>query len=223
MAEMMIWLAQVLRNEGLRVVEYPGWQTRGRNTMTPKGVVAHHTGGQRTNDQSYADFLVAGRSDLAGPLAQLFLARDGTFWVLAAGKANHAGEGGWKGLVGNSTVIGIEAESTGKDGWPPEQYEPYVRGTAALLRRIGRNAEWVCGHKEWATPPGRKWDPGSMNMDAFRADVARHLIPEELPLDHLTPKEIEKLRTLIRSVESVDSNMTFAQYAIKHIREARKG
>ena len=60
------------------------------------------------------DTLIQGRSDLPGPLAQLGLGRDGTYYVIAAGKCNHAGAGSWKGVTsGNTDFIGIEAENTG--------------------------------------------------------------------------------------------------------------
>ena len=40
-----VWLADVLRAEGIKVVEYPGWKDRGHGDMgTIWGVVAHHTG-----------------------------------------------------------------------------------------------------------------------------------------------------------------------------------
>ncbi|HEY0366829.1 MAG TPA: hypothetical protein VGC73_10170 [Pyrinomonadaceae bacterium] len=38
---------------------------------------------------------------LPGPLAQLGLARDGTFFVIAAGRAIHAGESSFRGVAGN--------------------------------------------------------------------------------------------------------------------------
>ena len=48
---------------------------------------------------------------LPGPLAQLGLGRDGAYFVIAAGRAIHAGLGKFKGIVtGNSSFIGIEAE-----------------------------------------------------------------------------------------------------------------
>jgi hypothetical protein len=115
-----------------------------------------------------------GRPDLAGPLAQLCLGRDGTFFVVAAGRANHAGEGSWRGITtGNSSFVGIEAENTGAQGdpWPAVQIDAYRRGVAALLKRIDAGAEMCCGHKEFALPAGRKKDP-TFDMDDFRKHVA---------------------------------------------------
>lgn len=42
---------------------------------------------------------------------------------------------------------------------------------AAILKHIGRSAEFCCGHKEYALPKGRKPDP-LFDMDAFRSSVA---------------------------------------------------
>jgi hypothetical protein len=38
------------------------------------------------------------RPDLSGPLAQLCLGRDGAFYIIAAGRAYHAGAGNWQGV-----------------------------------------------------------------------------------------------------------------------------
>src|SRR5262249_34828207 len=119
--------------------------------------------------------LVQGRSDLPGPLAQLGLGRDGTYFVIAAGRANHAGKGNWKGILnGNTNLIGIEAENTGLPNdspWPVVQIDAYHRGVAAILKHIGRGFEFCAGHKEYALPTGRKSDP-NFAMDPFRSAVA---------------------------------------------------
>jgi N-acetyl-anhydromuramyl-L-alanine amidase AmpD len=119
--------------------------------------------------------LIQGRSDLSGPLAQLGLGRDGTYYVVAAGRCYHAGKGIWKGVTtGNSSFIGIEAENTGladDSPWPDVQMDAYQRGVAAILKRIGRTADFCAGHKEYALPPKRKDDP-SFDMIAFRSAVA---------------------------------------------------
>jgi hypothetical protein len=119
--------------------------------------------------------VVDGRSDLPGPLSHLGLGRDGTFYVIAAGRCNHAGAGSWQGLAaGNANFIGIEAENTGladDTPWPSVQLEAYRRGVAAILTHVGRPALFCVGHKEYALPKGRKDDP-DFEMEAFRRDVA---------------------------------------------------
>jgi N-acetyl-anhydromuramyl-L-alanine amidase AmpD len=87
--------------------------------------------------------------------------------------------GGWKGLVGNSTVFGIEAEHTGKRGvpWPTAQLDAMQRLSAQLSRRSGFDTGLICGHKEWA--PSRKIDPIDLNMDEMREAVAAILWMED--------------------------------------------
>ncbi|WP_010545077.1 N-acetylmuramoyl-L-alanine amidase [Sphingomonas elodea] len=168
----LIWLPEVLERAGLRVAEVPDWRTRGRGEMGPVlGVMCHHTGTIAGGNMPTLDTLVHGRADLAGPLCQLGLGRDGTYYVVAAGRANHAGPGRWEGVTtGNRSFIGIEAENGGRpeDLWPDVQMEAYQRGVAAILKHIGAGANMCCGHKEWA--PGRKPDP-LFDMARFRAEV----------------------------------------------------
>jgi len=91
MAFSLSWLADVLRNANLPVVEVDGWKTRGRRDLTsPRGVMCHHTAAPRGGNTPILRIVTQGRPDLAGPLAQLLLARDGTYYVVAAGVANHA-------------------------------------------------------------------------------------------------------------------------------------
>lgn len=170
------WMPEVLRAAGLVVREVPGWQTRGHGAMGDvAGVLAHHTAGPAAGNFPSERVVVQGRPDLAGPLANLGLARDGTWVVVAAGQAWHAGTGfvEWSGRDnGNSRLLGVEAESTGvADDWTPAQRESYPRGTAALLTRLGLGPERVIGHKEWS--PTRKIDPAFWDMTVFRAEVAR--------------------------------------------------
>ncbi|MCJ8506251.1 N-acetylmuramoyl-L-alanine amidase [Kocuria flava] len=155
-----------LKEQGLEVELVPGWQTRGSSSFTPRGVVNHWTGGPRIGDRPSLEICINGRPDLAGPLCNVFLTRSGVAVVVAAGRANHAGSGGWKGLVGNSSVFGIEAENSGGGEWTAQQRWSYPRINAALCRLAGINADMVCGHNEWA--PTRKIDPHDWPMPAMR-------------------------------------------------------
>lgn len=168
-----LWIADKLREHGVRVVEVAGWQTRGSDTFNPRGVVAHHTAGGAGEAPSL-NICINGRSGLPGPLANIVLGRSGTAYVIAAGRANHAGVGGWNGLSGNSSVFGIEAENRGydTDPWPGVQLDAYYKICRALIEGVGVGADRVCGHKEWATPRGRKIDPHSLDMNDFRNRVA---------------------------------------------------
>jgi hypothetical protein len=168
----LTWLPDVLLQAGLKVAYVPGWQTRGRGDAGQiQGVLCHHTVGVKTGNMPSLGTLVSGRPDLVGPLAQLGLGRDGTFYVIAAGKCNHAGSGTWQGITdGDESFIGIEAENTGgtDDPWPAAQVEAFQRGVAAILQHVSAGAEHCAGHKEYA--PDRKKDP-TLDMDAFRKAV----------------------------------------------------
>ncbi len=174
MAYSLTWLARVLLDADLKVSEVAGWPNRGAGDVVAiKGIVCHHTAGARNGNMPSLGVITDGRSDLAGPLSQLGLGRDGTFYVVAAGRANHAGRGAWHGVTtGNSSFIGIEAENTGTEPWPDVQVDAYRRGCAAILKKLGLTSNDCCGHKEWALPKGRKNDPNGIDMDQFRAQVA---------------------------------------------------
>lgn len=180
----LLWLPEVLKSAGLKVAITDGWETRGRAHMgTVAGVICHHTAGPATGNMPSLGLLIEGRSDLHGPLAQLGLGRDGTYYVIAAGLCNHAGPGVWQGITaGNTHFIGIEAENEGVagSGWPDVQMDAYWRGVAAILLHIRRGADACAGHKEYAQPPGRKSDP-RFDMKAFRAKVAGFMIGSTPP------------------------------------------
>lgn len=173
----LTWLPQVLLDAGLKVSEVGGWKSRGRGEVGPiKGVMCHHTATKASapGNMPTLQMLIDGRSDLPGPLAQLGLGRDGTYFVVAAGRANHAGAGNWQGLTGgNTNFIGIEAENSGlpDNPWPDVQIDAYERGVAAILKKVRADAIMCCGHKEYALPHGRKSDP-SFEMKPFRMNVA---------------------------------------------------
>lgn len=180
----LTFMPDVLRDAGLPVRVVPGWESRGHGAMnTVLGVLVHHTAGAATGLFPSERVVVEGRSGLAGPLCNLGLDRAGTWIVVAAGQAWHAGTGSapWcPANQGNSRLIGVEAESVGtRDDWTAAQRESYPRGVAALLRHLGLPASRVIGHKEWA--PGRKIDPAFWDMNAFRADTARWMTNPTAP------------------------------------------
>ncbi len=187
-----VWLADVLRAEGIKVVEYPGWKDRGHGDMeTIWGVVAHHTGNNPPgNNPGY----IANHPSL-GLCSQIHLSRDGVATVVGVGVAWHAGSGSYPGLPtngANERTIGIEAENNGTEGWSPAQYEAYVRCCAAILRKVGQPASHAIGHKEWAGAAQGKWDPGGMDMNKFRADIqARIDNKQEAPVGSSEVKQVQ--------------------------------
>jgi len=165
------WL-RILKAEGVRVVEYPGWRTRERDDETGKAFgpvrmfLNHHTAGHNSRD------LVAknGVPGLPAPLAHVYLAKDGTATMCSAGRANHAGMMAANAYAsfrdektthpapdrrtgtidGNDVAYGLEAENLGdgKDVYPRAQYDAWVRINAAVCRYHGWTAESCAGHLE---------------------------------------------------------------------------
>jgi hypothetical protein len=180
-------LADACRKSGLKVIELDGWRTRGRPTSTggfnPRGVLCHHTGGS-SDSRDYVEWMaLTGRSDLPAPLCQLALDRRGNVYVCAAGRANHGGTAKATGPMpsgdANSLYVGIEALNTGSEGWAPAQYDAYVALCAALCAHYGWPATHVRAHRE--TSVTGKWDPGRLDMDRFRADVAEAIEGDDMP------------------------------------------
>ncbi|MCO1578957.1 N-acetylmuramoyl-L-alanine amidase [Crossiella sp. SN42] len=183
MAHALTWMATVLRQAGLSVQEVAGWQDRGHGNVSDiRGVMMHHTAGPAIGNFPSLDVVVNGRPGLAGPLSNLGLARDGTWYVIAAGRSYHAGAGyvAWCGRDnGNNHIIGIEAESTGRGDWTQAQLDVYPRGVAVLLRHLRLAVDRAIAHKEWA--PSRKIDPAGWpgDMTGFRAEVAQWITGDQ--------------------------------------------
>lgn len=180
MPQPLVWLVDVLRAAGLNVHETEGWRDRAAEGRPPApiGVLQHHTA-TRTTPQKPAptlDMCINGRSDLDGPLCQALIGLDGAIHLVAAGRANHAGEAKASGPMpaagsGNDIYIGFEWDYHGVEQHPSrEQYDAAVRATAAVLRHLRVPAEHTRGHKE--TSVTGKIDPGNVDLNQFRAHVA---------------------------------------------------
>jgi hypothetical protein len=184
------WLADVLRNAGLTVVEEGNWQTRAvSGPFDPIGVLWHHTAGVNSSSSRPAPSLstvINGRPELTGPLCHALVDFNGVFHLISANRANHAGAARASGPIpagdGNTMLIGWEIDYSGDQpstsGIPDQamstaQYNASVIATAAVLRTLGRDASYARGHVETSTKG--KVDPSYINLDQMRADVARHL------------------------------------------------
>ena len=163
-------LERAVKSAGVKYKKVSGWASRGHGTMgRVESVIAHHTAGPKSGNSPSLNVVAYGRPGLPGPLAQLFLARDGTVYLVAAGISYHAGRVS-SSRYQNSHAIGIEAEATGLDSWPAHQIEEYAKLCKALCKEFGLSVSRVQGHKEVAVPRGRKPDP-NFNMSSFRAKV----------------------------------------------------
>lgn len=192
-----VWLADVLRAEGLRCDEYPGCYDRGHGDFhSIWGVIVHHTGASGSPGPG----AIAEHPEL-GLCSQLHLARDGLFTVCGVGIAWHAGEGWWPGIPtngANDVTIGIEAENNGTEGWSHAQTDAYVRGVAAILRHLGYHSDRVIGHKEWAAVQG-KWDPGLVDMPNYRRNVQRVI---EEGSDDMSAAETQEILAQLREIRN---------------------
>jgi hypothetical protein len=177
--------------------EWSGWQTRGRDPehgpfSDVHGIIIHHTGSDSGQSDDYLDFLARrGRDDLPGPLCNVSTDMDGDLWLIAQGRANHAGKGssavlskvraeshsgftseltaGPDNTDGNAVFYGNEVRYDGGQPMAPKQYASAVRWAAAVCDFHGWSALSIIGHREWTR---RKPDPGNCPMDKFRRDVA---------------------------------------------------
>ena len=165
-------LERAVKNAGVKYKKVSGWSSRGHGSMgSIKTIVAHHTAGPLRGNSPSLNVVAYGRPGLSGPLSQLFLARDGTVYLVAAGVSYHAGRVR-SSSYGNSHSIGIEAENTGlsNDPWPAHQIDAYAKLCKALCKEFGLSTSRVLGHREVCSPVGRKSDP-SFSMSDFRKKV----------------------------------------------------
>lgn len=168
------WLVEAGLLTGYPVVEISGWRARGHGGFrVVEGVVPHHTADGPNGNFPSQRIVTDGRADLAGPLCNYGLGRDGTIFVVAAGVAWHAGASAWAGFTDlNDEFVGIEAESVGsRDDWTPQQRDCYPRLCAAILHYIHRGPDRLAGHKECALPHGRKIDPAFWDLNDMRNKV----------------------------------------------------
>lgn len=170
-------LANRIRAKGVEVIEVAGWQTRGSSSFAPRGGVNHHTAGPASGVTPSLETCIHGRSDVPGPLCNVLQSREPSgmdkAYLIAAGRANHAGSGGWRGLTGNSSVHGLEIEHIGTTSVSPERVKVSILIQAAFLEAPGssRNSYYTCQHFEWA--PTRKIDFNVLGMtpEEYRSNV----------------------------------------------------
>lgn len=199
MALPLVWLGDALRGAGLTVVETPGWQERTATSgpqPEPVGVLEHHTATPASYDDPAPSLqlVIDGRPDLAGPLCHGLIGFDGVVHLIAAGRANHAGEARESGPNpagdGNVLYVGFEWDYQGVDQGPsPEQHSAALRATAAVLGHLGRPAEAARGHKE--TSVTGKIDPGHVDLDRFRAELATYQEEDMTPEQDAILRRVE--------------------------------
>jgi hypothetical protein len=172
-------LAQRLREAGLQVREIKDWKNRGSDYFHPKGAVTHHTAGAAKGAAGKTPSLgicIFGRRDLPGPLCNTYLGYDNVVYVVAAGRANHAGipdGGNYKGMRGNSDAWGLEIEHPGTYPLESGRAEIAAKIQAATIRGTS-GADMVVYHKEWA--PSRKIDLATAPSPANHRERVAHYL-----------------------------------------------
>lgn len=182
-----VWLPDVLRAAGLRCDVFAGAFDRGHGDFGAIwGILDHHTGSFGASPGSIANHPSLGLA------SQLHLAANGVYTLCGVGVAWHAGTGSWPGIQANNAnqvTIGIEAANDGTSGWSDAQYDAYVLGNAAILKKLGQNSSHTIGHKEWGAIQG-KWDPGGIDMKLFRQRV-QSTIDKGTPVVRINLIELE--------------------------------
>lgn len=156
-----------------------GWDQRGAPVMSPAGSMVHHTASVLpTAKRPYParDVVVRGRSDVPGPLAHLYASAAGPLWVVASGRANHAGRGDVSQLThmradhvplrrpnrdsggSGGALVGIELDHPGvrRHPWPAHQIRTAVDAYALCHAWYGWTDRRAIAHHEWTR---RKIDP----------------------------------------------------------------
>ncbi|WOO98178.1 peptidoglycan recognition protein family protein [Micrococcus terreus] len=174
---------------GVKTSALPGWSTRGSTSFKPTIVLAHWIAGPRNvalGCRPSLQIIRDGHSTLPGPLAQGYLARDGSAVMVAAGRANHAGKGLHMGVTGNTGAAGWEAECADAADWTEQQRRAWPLVLIATMFAMWEkgNISWdqitagrAVGHSEFALPRGRKIDINGFTTDELRKEISR-LIPE---------------------------------------------
>lgn len=211
------WLAYALREWNVPVVEYDGWLNRHTSgTFTPKGIIVHHDASGMGPSSGMPNMIAnVGNGTTPPPLAQTWVAYDGTWWVLAGGRCNHAGTGDGWGVIardqGNRDSLGVETDHTTGEAWPQRQLDSLRRGLAAICDYTGWDVHRaMCGHKEYA--PGRKPDPDGLDMNHER-NVVNDLLtapafkPEEADLTPYEQNVLDRVSWRVNAIETMQEHV----------------
>jgi len=208
---------EILRAEGVKVVEVGDWRTHnraGHGAWGPvSGVVIHHTVSR--GSVSTVAMCRDGYASLPGPLCHGVITKDGVVHLVGYGRTNHAGggdpavlaavqaetytvrppvprRGNLDGVDGNHSFYGFECENLGdgRDPWPAAQLLAIERASAAVCRYHGWKSQSVIGHLEWSDD---KSDPRGFTMPVMRARVKARLAGPPVP-----PKPAAMYHTVIK-------------------------
>lgn len=168
------WLPGPCGAAGVPLTFYDGWPTRARSSggyddRGPLGVMWHHTASSpSTTPAGEAAWMTDRSRNENAPTANVVVQRDGSVWVLAAGRTNTNGKGGpWafsRGQVPadrmNDYAFGIEIANDGVgEPYPAAVVDAAFVVSNAINAAVGNRPDDVCTHQAWA--PTRKIDPAT--------------------------------------------------------------
>lgn len=166
----------LMRSWGHTVHEVAGWATRDaepRSIYLPGKLYLEHHDASTLLSGNWGALAYITRANLSN----IVTGRDGQLMLNAAGVQWHAGVGGPKFDVGrnlgNPNSMANEVANSGRESYSDGCTRSVIASEAAWAIVSGRASEVdrVLGHKEWATPVGRKVDP-AVDMNWRRAAVA---------------------------------------------------
>ncbi|GGO33869.1 N-acetylmuramoyl-L-alanine amidase [Streptomyces lasiicapitis] len=183
----------ILRDEGVTIVEVGNWREHNRNHVGPwgqvHGVMIHHT--VTSGTEKTVRICRDGYEGLPGPLCHGVITKDGRVHLVGYGRSNHAGLGDddvLRAVIaektlppdneantdGNRHFYGFECENLGdgEDPWPDAQLEAIEKVSAAICRHHDWTERSVIGHLEWQ--PG-KIDPKGFTMAWMRDRIHERL------------------------------------------------
>ena len=189
-ARRLLWLAGALSDAGLTVHETPGWQSRAvTGPFAPVGVLLHHTGAFATPEapapslaELTGDGAAGTRVASGAPRCHVLVDRNGECWVIAAGRAHHAGRALDSGPVpegsADALYVGVQIEYAATSA-EPTQYATSVQKSVAvvvaarIVGALGHDHRFVRAHQE--TSASGRTDPFNWDMVSIRDSVRQTL------------------------------------------------
>ncbi len=209
----MTWLASSLRAAGLRVIEEPGWRTRGRDWSSgrPYGGMQHHTAppvpfpvralyangrikcNTTTTPMGIVHVVAAGRCNYSSGYGSGVVLSETKRAIAPTGTAKARGLSDTTG--GNSFYFNEETQHAGDGGTIPRvQLDAVQRMWVVVFDRLGLKPEQLIAHAEWSRrKPDPRWDGNGphTNLNHMRADLGGAPPPPPSPPDEeddmLTP------------------------------------
>lgn len=176
-------LAQ-LRDYGVDVQTYKGWNTVGRPWKGPDGspgltgAVVHHTATSSATGSKGAPSLYWAVTAYELPVCNLLVGRGpGDTYLLSGGSAYHCGDGGpvpalgvpSRGFLGQTRLFGFEIDDPGVgQTLTPYQIEQVARSIAALADLCGWDIDKAVGTHKCYTDGCHGWNPNGPSATVGR-------------------------------------------------------